>query len=469
MRVEEAGRWAGAEFGHAALGDIRRTARLVRMAAGVARRPAGRVLDVYRSSAERQGAYDFLANQRVAAPALVAAMRTATVRRAAGCAECIVAVDGSSLKLRDWKGCKDFGSIGARDKGARGLKVVHAFALKPDGTPIGLVDQQWWVRSEQTRRADCHRRPLEKKETRHWVETIRETARAFEGRGTRLWFQLDREGDRFHTIKALIATGQAFTVRSTYAHRRGVQDGRTVVLRDAARKGKRRSTYEVHVAPQFKRPGRKATMEVRTATVTLTFEDAASGARFEQTLNVVDAREMGPVPRGADRIHWRLLTNHSVDSDEDVAAVISAYTRRWRIEDLHRTWKSGACKVEQMQLRSTAHATKWAIVLAANAARIERIKHLSRSSPDLPATKEFTDAEIEATRLMKRKYKKRTETIPDTTPTLGQMTLWLAELGGYTGKSSGGPPGSITIRRGLDFVLPIAAALEQLQAERKKR
>ena len=27
--------------------------------------------------------------------------------------------------------------------------------------------------------------------------------------------------------------------------------------------------------------------------------------------------------------------------------------------------------------------------------------------------------------------------------------IWLAELGGYTGKSSGGPPGTITISRGL--------------------
>lgn len=70
---------------------------------------------------------------------------------------------------------------------------------------------------------------------------------------------------------------------------------------------------------------------------------------------------------------------------------------------------------------------------------------------------------------MKRKYKKRTETIPDSMPTVGQMTLWLAELGGYTGKSFGGPPGSITIRRGLDFILPIAAALEPMSAERKKR
>jgi hypothetical protein len=37
---------------------------------------------VFRSSADRQGAYDFLANERVEADAMLEAMRTATLRRA---------------------------------------------------------------------------------------------------------------------------------------------------------------------------------------------------------------------------------------------------------------------------------------------------------------------------------------------------------------------------------------------------
>jgi hypothetical protein len=33
---------------------------------------------------------------------------------------------------------------------------------------------------------------------------------------------------------------------------------------------------------------------------------------------------------------------------------------------------------------------------------------------------------------------------------LEQAVLYVAEFGGYTGKSSGGPPGSTTIARGLE-------------------
>jgi hypothetical protein len=44
-------------------------------------------------------------------------------------------------------------------------------------------------------------------------------------------------------------------------------------------------------------------------------------------------------------------------------------------------------------------------------------------------------------------------------PTIAQATLWLAELGGYTGKSSGGPPGTITISRSLAKVGAAADAI----------
>lgn len=71
----EARAWAREEFGHAELGDPRRTARLVRMATSLAESPGGKIVEVFRSNAEQQGAYDLLANQRVHSDALLAAVR----------------------------------------------------------------------------------------------------------------------------------------------------------------------------------------------------------------------------------------------------------------------------------------------------------------------------------------------------------------------------------------------------------
>ena len=203
-------------------------------------------------------------------------------------------------------------------------------------------------------------------------------------------------------------------------------------------------------------------MVVRTTSVVLDMIEPATGERHALSVNVVDARE-SPGPRNAKPVHWRLLTNRPVTTDADVDAVLHGYAQRWKIEELHRTWKSGACRVEESQLRTTNGVMKWAIIMAATAARIERLKHLHRTAPTSDAATEFSRWEIAAAVLMKRKHSKKGELPPPVQPSIGQIILWLSEFGGYTGRSSGGPPGSITIRRGLDFIAPVALALQQLE------
>ena len=99
---------------------------------------------------------------------------------------------------------------------------------------------------------------------------------------------------------------------------------------------------------------------------------------------------------------------------------------------------------------------------AHEALRVERLKYLARTNPDQPATCELSAHEMRALVLLKRRSKKRTEDVSDA-PTIAQATRWLADLGGYTGKSSGGPPGSITIGRGLEKVQVAAVVLQQLE------
>jgi hypothetical protein len=135
---------------------------------------------------------------------------------------------------------------------------------------------------------------------------------------------------------------------------------------------------------------------------------------------------------------------------------------RWRIEELHRTWKSGACQAEDSQLRSPGAVIKWATILIAVAVRIERIKQLAREQPDRPATDEFSPVEIRAAALL-RFGKAGEAQLRGRVPTIQEVTLWIAKVGGYTGAtSSGGPPGSVTIARGLKDVRAAAKALDAL-------
>jgi hypothetical protein len=245
--------------------------------------------------------------------------------------------------------------------------------------------------------------------------------------------------------------------------------GRRRRLRNVASKGKYRGAVGLDIPARLHRKGRTANLRIRTAAMTLDMVEAHSEERLTLGVNVVEVLEVGTTPRGEKPIHWRLLTNHSVTTMRDVLAVIDGYTKRWRIEELHRVWKSGALRVEQTQLRSAARVIKWAILAVVTAARIERLRVLARTTPDEPALGTFTQHEIDALILMKRRYAKRTEHISDEMPTIAQAVRWLADLGGYAGHKSSGRPGAVTLRRGLDFVTPVAVALEALKSEGKLR
>ena len=442
------------------------------MAERAVERPGGKVTEVFTDRAERQGAYDFLENDAIHDRDILASIRAATVGRATESpGPTHVIVDGTSVQVVDRARTKDFGGVGSTANGASGLKVVNAYAVDREGVPIGLVDQQWWARGRLKKRRDCLRRPLDAKETRHWVEAIGVASAALRGASVPGWFQVDREGDRFWILHALHRSGQEFTVRSTYGHRwvRVGDSDRLRRLDRVARRGRVRRVQWLAVTGRQHRRARTARLEVRTARVRLDMTESFTGERLDLPVHVVEVREIGTVPRGESPIHWRLLTTHTIETEADVRDVVAGYALRWRVEELHRAWKSAVCRIEDTQLRTAARVTKWATIMVAVAARAERLKNLSRASPKKAASVELSADEIAALLLLKRRERRRTETIPDDVPCLEDAVRWIAELGGYTGKSSGGPPGTVTIRRGLERVTITAAALEALREAGKMR
>jgi hypothetical protein len=227
-----------------------------------------------------------------------------------------------------------------------------------------------------------------------------------------------------------------------------------------------KTTFSLEVRGAARRQARTARMEVRACKVILDIRDKRTSKRSSIELNAVQAVECGTTPAGEKPIEWTLLTNRPIKTIKDLTDVIWAYSMRWRIEELHRTWKSGACSVEDNQLRSPSAAIKWATILIAVAVRIERIKQLSREQPDRPAAAEFSPVEIKAAALLYFDKPAKRKAALAATPSIAEVTLWVACIGGYTGKtSSGGPPGSITIARGLKSVRTAAKALEALASD----
>ena len=89
--------------------------------------------------------------------------------------------------------------------------------------------------------------------------------------------------------------------------------------------------------------------------------------------------------------------------------------------------------------------------------RLVRLTYLARNSPGLLATVELTRAEIRATIALRQPRGVSERDVPP----IGDVVRWIADLGGYTGRSSGGPPGFIVIARGLNEIRPVARLMER--------
>jgi len=453
MTIEpgKAAAWAFEEFGHAELGDIRRTRRLVKMATSVLEHPAGTVAAVFDNPADLCGAYDFLENDAVDPVALAKAMAVATTRRAQPYPFVWVATDGTSVTVTDRTQSKETGRLGTTQYKARGDKIHSALVIDPEGIPIGLAGFSQWQRGPKLTKATRKKRPTKEKETQRWLdvrESVRDVFRDHAGQVV-LHFLHDREADAWPVILDAFEhrEGERTTIRAQWDRRLLVQDASedaaTRKLRQALSASEVLGTMELEVLQGPHRPARTATLEIRACPVTLDLRDPQTNQRHAAQVYVVCAHEVSPVPSGQKPLEWLLLTTYPVQTFEDACHVVQGYAWRWRIEQFHVAWKSAGTDIEATQLEAADHRARWSLILAAVAVALLRWQWLARLHPETPAEQEFTAEQLEAIRDLQKD-----EVVPEHGPvTLWQVIVAIAYLGGWAG-SKKRPPGTKILARG---------------------
>jgi len=452
--------WSRETFGGAALGDPRRTERLVAMGAAAARNPAGKVTQVFQSSADREGAFRLLENDAVHSSAVSEPVFDTSARMCADQTVVFVAVDQTSLSLTDRKNIRQLGRVGTRFP-SRGLHVMSALAVDRGGAAVGLIEQCWWIRRRKARvkRKRSFVWQYQKKETRYWVDALRSAESRMRqcAPECRAWYQLDRGADSWPVLKFATENKLLITVRSAYPRRILGKNGGREYLREVLKKQPILGHYTVAVPARGNRPARIARIAVRAKHVTIDARVTVGNRRHLMPLNAVFAQEVGY--RGNDRISWILLTTAPAETFEQAKAVVAGYASRWKIEEFHRTWKRGLCRVEDNQLQSLNAILKWATILAAVAARALRLAKLVRSTPDTPASDEFTDYEIDAAFILLKKKRDRRRRL-----TLADVLDLVADIGGFAHKYDKAYPlpGPTIIGRGLERVRILAHGLKNM-------
>lgn len=195
--------WAEETFGGVELGDPRRSARLVKAAAGFAARPGQSIPQALGGWADVKAAYRLLGGEEVTHEAVLAPHleHTRAALRESG-SEWLVIEDWTQL---DYTGrqAKGLGQIG--NAAGRGMLAHTSMALKihewredaPRVAPIGLLGQKVWTRDPEAakaRKSEGWRERLKReRESQHWGEAIRQAGE--KPPGVRWTLVADRECD----------------------------------------------------------------------------------------------------------------------------------------------------------------------------------------------------------------------------------------------------------------------------------
>ena len=367
--------WAEENFGESELGDKRRRARLVRVAGDVARHAGSSLLKACEGDeAAVEGLYRLLRNEAVEASAIAEGGFRATVRRAAGCGELLAVEDTTSLLYRH-SVASELGATTSNLKAVGQGFVVHSVVLleQESGATVGLVEQRRWVReaSEYGKSNARTHRAYEKKESFKWQragEAMR--SRLGPALSARTISVCDREADVMEYLQWQQSVGGRYVVRAAQ-DRRVAEKG--LHLWERLEATAPLGFHEVEVPQRGGRAARRARLTLRAQPIELSYPQRMKlkgGVRCQGLL----AREEHP-PEGVDALEWLLLTSEPATTREEAVAVLWRYSRRWRIEEFHKAWKSGT-QVEGLRPRTAENLERGVVLLAFVAIRLLQLREL---------------------------------------------------------------------------------------------
>jgi len=443
--------WAEQEFGGCALPDARLQARLLSLARDFYARPSANIAQACGSRAKAKAAYRFFDHDQATMEILLQPHYQSTETRIQAESIVLAVQDTTSLNYSAHAATQGMGPIGSRVQGPQGLHLHSTLAFSTQGTPLGFIDVQCWQRDPAKfgKKDQRHRVPIEEKESFKWLKSFRAVS-AVQARcpKTTLVSVGDREADLYELFAeaAKQPDGPKLLVRAE--HNRQLQDEQER-LWPMMQAQEVQAVELLEVPRRGSRAARQARMQIRYAPVKLMPPKRLKGPAL--WVWAVLAQEQD-APSGVEPLEWMLLTTVKLDTVEQACAKLMWYARRWGIEVLHRTLKSG-CRIEQRQLRQADRIEACLAIDLVVAWRIYHLCKLGREVPQAPCTVYFEEAEWKALMV----FTTGNAVTPDKPPSLHEAIHRVAGLGGFLGRKSDNEPGTQSLWIGLQRLDDIAS------------
>lgn len=454
---EEKGGWAVEELEHVHLGDARLNRRLIRLVESLADQPTASVAEACGNWAATKAAYRFWDSPRISADAIREAHARSTVERLSG-HECVLAIqDTTSLDFTRHPATNGMGPL--EHPAHRGLRVHSVLMASIHGVPLGIIQQQVWSRDPETvgKRHSRRRKETRDKESQRWLTALQLTQERTP-EGTIGITMADREADIYDLLAAPRRPGANLLIRATH-NRRVSHQAR--YLWEAIGQSPRRGEFAVELKRKDNQGARQARLTVRYESLTI---EPPLNRRQRDRLSPIGvqailAKEEKPPP-GVTPLCWLLLTTLAVNTFQEAVQCLKWYSYRWLVERYHFVLKSG-CNLEKLQLEEAQRIHRALATYSIVAWRLLWLTYQARRSPHMPC-----DTVLEAHEWQSLYCTiHETPIPPPEPPTLSQAVRWIAQLGGFLGRSHDGEPGVKTIWRGMRRLTDIANTWRLLHPE----
>ena len=450
--------WASEEFENANLGDKRLNRRLMTICDSFSESPESPINQACENWGDSKAAYRFFKNDKVKESEISVVHYHKTVGRASKHKTILAIQDTSYIIYTKHPKTKGLGKI-AMHKGkhvkeifTKGLVMHTCLAVNTKGLPLGLLHQNIFPRvlHDESKNSTKHRDilPVEEKESYRWIEALSKTKELMSD------FEVitvcDREGDFydfFRTANQLEAKTLVRASVNRIVNKKARYATRDVIkLWDHISMMPEAGTFELNIPKHEKKAARTATVTVKFGSYKFNPPVNHIKHRTEKLpdldMNAIYVFESNP-PTGVDAIEWMLLTNFPINSFTDALEKIKWYCLRWRIEMFFKVLKSGL-KVEDCRLGSANRLAKYLAIMSIIAWRLFMITLLGRTDPNKPCTDLITEHEWKVLFLKVNKNKE----LPEEIPSVGEVVIWIARLGGFLARKGDGFPGTITLWRG---------------------
>jgi hypothetical protein len=441
-------------FGNAALGDRRRSKRLVRVAAafrsGACCGGGGTITSVIPTTHQAKAAYRLLDNASVTHQAVVQPHCEHVRAQLDEPGVTLLIEDTTAIAYPNLKQSQGLGPIG--EGYTRGFWLHNTLAARWEPSleadvadrcwPLGLVHQHAWARPQRRparrksngrgKESNHRRQQRKKRESMRWAAALATLPPRLNPDAS-LIYVADRESDIYEVFGKCGAAGVSLVIRAAYA-RTLADDELGVDLMSAAENAPVRGQLLLDL-PQH---NRIAKMEVRSVTMELRAPPRPGGRRENITLGVVRVREIDPPP-GVEPLEWTLLTDQPIETLKACERVTRIYRCRWMIEELHKAMKTGL-GLELSQLSDYRRLSALAGIISVVAVHLLQMKWAARIDGEQPL--EEPENREPMVKLLEKIHP----------PRGGKTRRWLwtsvARLGGYLARKNDGPPGWLTLWRG---------------------